>query len=131
MNESNRIKDKYEILTKILIEYLKEILDIKNPKSFSNKITYEFKFNYLDYKCEVKSIEIEVDSIGVIREKIMLPKGEISLESGINSLIQYVQLKKEGNNKKINEKILLIIPLTVQLYIKIFMKVKFKRIKQL
>ena len=104
MNESNRIKDKYEILTKILIEYLKEILDIKNPKSFSNKITYEFKFNYLDYKCEVKSIEIEVDSIGVIREKIMLPKGEISLESGINSLIQYVQLKKEGNNKKINEK---------------------------
>ena len=40
MNESNRIKDKYEILTKILIEYLKEILDIKNPKSFSNKITY-------------------------------------------------------------------------------------------
>ena len=34
----------------------------------------------------------------------MLPKGEISLESGINSLIQYVQLKKERNINKVNEK---------------------------
>ena len=103
MNECNRIKDRYEILTKILNEYLKEKLDIENPKSFNNKITYEFKYNCLDYKCEVKSIEIEVDDIGVIREKIMLPKGEISLKTGISSLIKYVQLKKEGNSKKIKE----------------------------
>lgn len=104
MNESNKIKEKYEILTKILNEDLKEQLNIENPKSFSNKKSYVFNLNSLEYKCEVKSIEIEVDDIGVIRERIQLIKGQISLEKGINSLIQYVQLKKEGNDNKIKEK---------------------------
>ena len=83
MNESTNAKEKYEILTQILNKNLKEQLNIESPKEFSSKKTYAFKFNNLNYELEIKSIEIEVDDIGVIREKIFLPKGEINLKSGI------------------------------------------------
>ena len=44
-------------------------------------------------------IELEIDGIGMIREKLNVKKGQINLEEGICSINEYVKLKKENNIK--------------------------------
>ena len=42
---------------------------------------------------------MEIDGVGMIRERLNVKKGEINLEGGINSITEYVKLKKEKNKK--------------------------------
>ena len=48
---------------------------------------------------EIKTIEVEVDGVGMIREQLNVKKGKISLKEGINSVVEYANLKNEKNAK--------------------------------
>ena len=104
IKEQNGVLVNYEILVNILNNNFK--LKSKQDKSKSNKKTESLKFNFplnnFDYSIEINKIEIEIDRVGMIREKLKVKKGEINLEGGINSITEYVKLKKQ-NDKKYEE----------------------------
>ena len=97
----NSILVNYEILVDILNNNFK--LKPKQDKLKSNKKTenliFNFPLNNFDCSIERNKIEIEIDGVGLIREKLNVKKGEISLIEGINSINEYVKLKKENNKK--------------------------------
>ena len=101
IKEQNSVLVNYEILVDILNNNFK--LKPKQDKLKSNKKTENLKFNFplnnFDCSIEINKIEIEIDGVGMVREKLSVKKGEISLEEGINSITQYVKLKKEKNKK--------------------------------
>ena len=97
INKQNNVLDNYEILFHILKDILN--LDLKRKKARKDTKTFKFNFpfNNFDYSVEIKFIEDEVDSVGMIREKLYLNQGQVRLKDGINSIIEYV---KKKNNKK-------------------------------
>ena len=101
IKEQNNVLVNYEILVDILNNNFK--LKPKQDKLKSNKKTenliFNFPLNSFDCSIEINKIEIEIDGVGMVREKLSVKKGEISLEEGINSITQYVKLKKEKNKK--------------------------------
>ena len=96
------LNNTYEILCDVLENKLNEKMEIKEPKNINGEIKYNITIEKKSYKCTIKTIRIEVDSIGLIREKLLLSKGEISFEDGINKLSEYLKDKKKGEDKYIN-----------------------------
>ena len=101
IKEQNSVLDNYEILVNILNNNLK--LRQKQEKTKSSKKTetldFNFSLNNLNYKIKIEMIELEIDGIGMIREKLNVKKGQINLEEGICYINEYVKLKKENNIK--------------------------------
>ena len=97
IDENNKLTTNYEILCGILKNDLNENLNIKTPKQINGSLIFEL--DEFKCKCTIKNIRFEIDGVGKIREKLSLTNGIISFEEGINSLIKYVKLKKEGNPK--------------------------------
>ena len=87
-------------------------MDLKRKKTRKDTKTFKFNFpfNNFDYSVEIKFIEDEVYSVGMIREKLYLNQGQVRLKDGINSIIEYVK-KKKIIKKLLN---ILIIALNVQ-----------------
>ena len=70
------LNNTYEILCDILENKLNEKMEIKEPKNINGELKYNITIEKKSYECTIKTIRIEVDSIGRIREKLLLSKGE-------------------------------------------------------
>ena len=97
----NSILVNYEILVNILHKNfkLKQKQDKINPNKKTEDLIFSFPLNDFYCSIEINKIEIEIDGVGLIREKLNVKKGEISLLEGINSIKEYVKLKKENDKK--------------------------------
>ena len=104
IKDQNSVLVNYEILVNILNNNfkLKQKQDKINPNKKTEDLIFDFPLNDFHCSIEINKIEIEIDGVGMIREKLNVKKGEISLIEGINSINEYVKLKKE-NNKKYEE----------------------------
>ena len=94
LNNNLNLNKRYELLCDILKNDLKEKLNSDNPKDI-NKI---IKINFEDIeKCELKFRKYELDCTGIIKEEIHVQKDKISLNDGINTLINFIRNKKDKN----------------------------------
>ena len=101
-NKNENLNNTYEILCDVLENKMNEKLEIKEPKNINTELQFNFEIDNISYNCSIKTIKIEVDSFGRIREKLKLSKGMISFEDGINELSEYLKDKKKGEDKYIN-----------------------------
>lgn len=97
--QSENLDKNYEILCDVLEKYLNVTMDVKDPRYISKELKFEFSINFIKYECRIKTIRLEVDSIGRIREKLQVVEGIVSFDQGIKNLINYVMFKKEKNAK--------------------------------
>lgn len=74
-------------------KYLSEHL-IKNTKQFNGQKKYEIKIDNLELTCIYEKISEEIDSVGQIRKEIKVNDTQVSLNSGIQSLKEYANFKK-------------------------------------
>ena len=77
----------------ILQKYLSEDL-IKNTRQFNGQKKYEIKIDNLHLTCIYEKISEEIDSVGQIRKEIKVNDTQVSLASGIQSLKEYANFKK-------------------------------------
>ena len=99
INEKNSILDNYEILYDIIKNKLRLDLQKAKLRKKNETLTFRFTLNNFKYTVEITNRENEVDAIGMIREDLYVEEGKVKLEEGINTIIDYVKLKKEKNNK--------------------------------
>ena len=99
IKEQNNILENYNNLCNILKYKLKLKLEKTRAKKQPETLNFKFCLNDFDFSVEIKSIEEEVDDVGLIREKLNIKKGKITLKEGIISVIEYAKLKKEKNQK--------------------------------
>ena len=99
INEQNSVLHNYEILFNILRDDLKLNLEKCKSRKKNETLTFNFTLNSFEYLVEIKTIEVEVDGVGMIREQLNVKKGKISLKEGINSVVEYANLKNEKNAK--------------------------------
>ena len=101
IKEQNSVLVNYEILVNILNNNfkLRQKQDKLKPNKKTEKLIFNFSLNSFGCSIEINKIEMEIDGVGMIREKLNVKKGEINLEGGINSITEYVKLKKEKNKK--------------------------------
>ena len=93
IDQSTGLKSSYEILCNILQKYLSEDL-IKNTRQFNGQKKYEIKIDNLHLTCIYEKISEEIDSVGQIRKEIKVNDTQVSLASGIQSLKEYANFKK-------------------------------------
>lgn len=93
IDQSTGLKSSYEILCNILQKYLSEDL-IKNTRQFNGQKKYEIKIDNLQLTCIYEKISEEIDSVGQIRKEIKVNDTQVSLASGIQSLKEYANFKK-------------------------------------
>lgn len=92
--QNKNIKNDYEILCDILENHLDIKLDLKYPKAIKEALAFEIKhpnFHQKEFKCGIKCINYEIDSCGMIREKLNLGKGTIEVKDGLSYIKQYVK----------------------------------------
>lgn len=101
IKEQNSVLVNYEILVNILNNNfkLRQKQDKLKPNKKTEKLIFNFSLNSFGCSIEINKIEMEIDGVGMIRERLNVKKGEINLEGGINSITEYVKLKKEKNKK--------------------------------
>ena len=101
INEKSRLTEKYDILFDIFTNDLGYEFKNERPKQIGKE--YIVNINHEDfeeiYKCTIKKINLEIDGSGKISEEIILAKGNTSFEDGINSLINYLNMKKSDPEK--------------------------------
>ena len=93
------LKSKYEILCDILSKKLSVKLNAKWQR-FNGKKIYEIKIDTLEFDIIYEKVLEEVDSVGQIRKKLKIKKDKISLQDGIQSLINYINCKNDKNEAK-------------------------------
>ena len=95
--QNKNIKEDYEILCDVLENHLDVKLDQKYPKLIKEALTFIIKEpNFLqnEFKCIIKNIKYEIDSCGIIREKLNLGEGKIGVKDGLSYIQQYAKNKK-------------------------------------
>ena len=102
IKENNSVLVNYEILFNILKNNLKLKLEKSKSSKKNETLTFEISLKDFKFSVEIKNYEDEVDGVGMIREKLKVKNGKISLKEGINSINEYMKLK-EGKNPKANE----------------------------
>ena len=104
IKEQKNILVSYEILVNILNNNfsLKQKQDKLKPNKKTENLIFNFTLNSFYCSIEINKIELEIDGVGMIREKLNVKKGVISLKEGINSINEYVKLKSD-NDKKYEE----------------------------
>lgn len=96
--KKDNIKEEYEILCDILENDLKIVLNQKYPKAISEALTFGIKHPKLyptEFVCIIKHIKYQIDSSGIIREKIKLVKGKVEFKHGISLIQNYADFKKQ------------------------------------
>ena len=67
---------------------------------FNGKKIYEIKIDDFEVEIVYEKVLEEVDSVGQIRKKLKLANGIISLETGIKSLKEYINSKRDKDKSK-------------------------------
>ena len=99
INTNLDIKSNYEIFCDILSHNLAVNLNEKLQR-FNGKKIYEIKIDDFEVEIVYEKILEEVDSVGQIRKKLKLANGIISLETGIKSLKEYINSKRDKDKSK-------------------------------
>ena len=87
--KNNNCKEDYEILCDVLANDLNIKLERLHPKEVKDPLTYEIDNNAFypeKIVIKIKQIKYQIDSAGIIREKIKLRCGKIKLEDGIKEI---------------------------------------------
>ena len=93
--KNNNIKEDYEILCDILGNDLNIKLEKQYPKEIKGS-TFEIKDDeskQIRLTCKIKKIEYQIDSTGMIREKLNVEKGIKKFKDGIDFITNYVRIK--------------------------------------
>ena len=101
INEKSRLTEKYDILFDIFTNDLGYEFKNERPKQIGKEYIVNIDHEDFEevYKCTIKKINLEIDGSGKISEEIILAKGNTSFEDGINSLINYLNMKKSDPEK--------------------------------
>ena len=94
--KNNNCKEDYEILCDIIGNWLNIKLDQKYPKEIKEVLTFEIKDDKsqsIELTCTIKLIKYQIDSTGMIREKLKVGKGKITFEDGIEFISKYAKFK--------------------------------------
>ena len=93
--KNNNIKEDYEILCDILEYDLNIKLEKQYPKEIKGS-TFEIKDDeskQIRLTCKIKKIEYQIDSTGMIRERLNVEKGIKKFKDGIDFITNYVRIK--------------------------------------
>ena len=93
--KNNNIKEDYEILCDILGNDLNIKLEKQYPKEIKGS-TFEIKDDeskQIRLTCKIKKIEYQIDSTGMIRERLNVEKGIKKFKDGIDFITNYVRIK--------------------------------------
>lgn len=63
----------------------------KSEKVFKEELKFNISFDNKKYNINIKSIDLEEDLTGRIKEKLHLKEGKVSFDQGINDLTTYVK----------------------------------------
>ena len=101
IKEQNSVLVNYEILVNILNNNfkLRKKQDKLKPNKKTENLIFNFPLNSFGCSIEINKTEIEIDGVGMIREKLNVINGKINLEGGIKSITEYVKLKKQNDKK--------------------------------
>ena len=102
IGKDNDLRFTYETLCDILKNNLKVELNKHSPK-LKVKKQYEIKLDESEFTLTFEFISEEVDSVGTIREQIKLNEGEMSLQNGIKNLEEFVNIRKNKDQKVIDK----------------------------
>ena len=94
--ENKNCKADYEILCDILKNDLNINLNQEYPKEIKEALEFEIKdknFHQSEFTCALKQIKYQIDSTGMIREKLTLGKGKIEFKDGITHITHYVKYR--------------------------------------
>ena len=102
IGKDNDLRFTYETLCDILKNNLKVELNKHSPK-LKGKEQYEIKLDESEFTLTFEFISEEVDSVGTIRDQIKLNEGEMSLQNGIKNLEEFVNIRKNKDQKVIDK----------------------------
>ena len=96
--KNNNCKEDYEILCDVLANDLNIKLERLHPKEVKGPLTYEIDNNAFypeKIVIKIKQIKYQIDSAGIIREKIKLGCGKIKFEDGIKDISYFAKSKNK------------------------------------
>ena len=96
--KNNNCKEDYEILCDVLANDLNIKLERLHPKEVKDPLTYEIDNNAFypeKIVIKIKQIKYQIDSAGIIREKIKLGCGIIKFEDGIKDISYFAKSKNK------------------------------------